>query len=395
MERVAPWLRAVNTVLTPAVAGRRKKVDRLIERAVRDAEQRTGSTARGDDEFTDDMRALLHAYADVPGLTPVGWLSAVQEVTDRIENRLRIRKLHALNPEIADERIDRPIVVTGIPRTGTTHLQRLLAAPAGHRAPLLHQLMHPDLPTAPDHDHRRRTERTVDAMHKAVPTFGALYDMHPDKPDSCIWVLPHGIGHLVRIHPPGYVQWMLDRDAAPDYRYLKQTLQVLQHGSPRRRWVLRAPAHLWSLGPLMKTFPDAQIVWTHREPADALASLCSMTETAMAVNTTEADPADIGRLWLGLLATGTDRARTERARLPAYAVLDVPYRHLTTEAPREVPALFQRLGLPWGLAEQAALDAALATRPRGHRYDLARYGLGQAEVDYALADYKRIYDSFL
>jgi hypothetical protein len=390
MERVAPWLRAVNTVLTPAIAGRRKKVDRLIERAVREAEDRTDSTAHGDDEFIEDMRALLTGYADVPGLTPMGWIGASQEITDRLANHLRIRKLHALDPDIADQRIDRPIVITGVPRTGTAVLQRLLAAPDAHRAPLLHELMHPGEPE----DGRRRTERMVDAQRRAVPTFGGIYDMHPDKPDSCVWVLPHGIGHLVRVHPPGYVQWMLERDYTADYRYLKQTLQVLQHGQPRRRWVLRAPAHLWNLGALMKTFPDAQIVWTHRDPATALASLCSMTETATALNTTDADPRDIGRMWLGLLATGIDRARAERARLPAYTVLDVPYRHLTGQS-EQLPALFQRLGVQWGQAEQAALGTAKAARPHGHRYDLARYGLGQAEVDHALADYKRIYGGYL
>ncbi|GAA2276968.1 sulfotransferase [Glycomyces scopariae] len=394
MERVAPWLRAVNTVLTPAIAGRRKKVDRHIERAVREAETRTDSTAHGDDDFIEDMRVLLHAYAAVPDLTPLGWLTASQEVTDRIENRLRIRKLHALDPDTADERIDRPLIVTGLPRTGTAVLQRLLAASQGLRAPLLHELMHPDFPDAPDTDARRRTERVVDVQRRAVPTFGDLYDMHPDRPDSCVWVLPHGIGHLVRVHPPGYVQWMLDRDYTPDYRYLKQTLQVLQRGRPRRRWVLRAPAHLWNLGALMKTFPDARIVWTHRDPATALASLCSMTETAMALNTTEQHPHDIGRLWLGLLATGTDRARAERARLPAYTVLDVPYRHLTGQTDR-LPELFARLDVPWGRTEQDALTTALATRPTGHHYDLARYGLGPAEVDHALADYERIYGAFL
>ncbi|MQM24828.1 sulfotransferase family protein [Glycomyces albidus] len=395
MERVAPWLRAVNTVFTPAIAGRRKKVDRLIERAVREAEGRTGSTAHGEEHFVEDLRFLLRSYADTPGLTPLGWIGAVQEITDRLENRLRIRKLHALNPEIADERIDRPIIVTGVPRTGTAVLQRLLAAPAGHRAPLLHELMHPGLPGTPDEDRRRRAERAVEAVQRAIPSFSGIYDMHPDRPDSCVWVLPHGIGHLVRVHPPGYVQWMLDRDYTPDYRYLKETLQVLQHGAARRRWVLRAPAHLWNLGALMKTFPDAQVVWTHRDPAVALASLCSMTETAMALNTTEADPKDIGRMWLGLLATGVDRARTERSRLPAYTVVDVPYRHLTGEARHQVPALFERLGLRWGPDERAALESALASRPRDHRYDLARYGLGSAEVDHALADYKRIYGAFL
>lgn len=388
MERVAPWVKAVNTVLTPAIAGRRKKVDRLLDRAVREAVHRTGSTAHGEDAFIEDMRVLLRGYADIDGLTLTGWVGIQQDLTDRLENRLRIRKLHALNPEIADEPISRPIVVTGVPRTGTAMLQRLLAAAAPHRAPLMHELQHADLDGA---DHQRRSERVVDGLGKAVPTFGTIYNMAADKPESCVWVLPHSIGHLVRAHPPGYVQWMLERDYTADYRYLKQTLQVLQHGRPRRRWVLRAPAHLWNLGALVQAFPDAQIVWTHRDPATALASLCSMTETAMSMNTSETDPHEIGRTWLGLFATGIDRARAARRRMPVYAVLDVPHRYLTDDARDRMPELFERLDAPWGPTERHALDAALAGRPTGHRYDLAHYGLTERDVDRALADYKRTF----
>lgn len=393
MEPVSHWLKAVNTVLAPAIAGRRKKVDRLLDRAVREAEDRTGSTAHGEEAFVEDMRVLLAGYADIHGLTLTGWVGIQQEVTGRLENRLRTRKLHALNPEIADEPISRPIVVTGVPRTGTTMLQRLLAAPAAHRAPLMHELMHADLETGDDH--MRRAERAADFLNKAVPTFGAVYDMDPRKPEADVWTLPHGIGHLVRAQPPGYVQWMLERDYSADYRYLKQTLQVLQHGRPRRRWILRAPAHLWNLHALVKAFPDAQILWTHREPAEALASLCSMTETATGMTTCELDPHEIGRTWLGLFATGLDRARAARARMPAYSVVDVPYRDLTDRARDHLPFLFEHLEAPWGRIEADALEAALANRPTGHEYDLARYGLTESEVDGALADYKRTFKQFL
>ena len=159
--------------------------------------------------------------------------------------------------------------------------------------------------------------------------------------------------------------------------------------------MLRAPAHLWNLGALVKAFPDAQILWTHRDPAEALASLCSMTETATGMNTGEIDPHEIGRMWLGLFATGLDRARAARARMPEYAVVDVPYRDLTYAAHERLPQLFDHLGAPWGRTEQDALNAALTARPTAHRYDLARYGVTPGEVDQALGDYKRAFASLL
>lgn len=394
MERVAPWLKAVNTVLTPAIAGRRKKIDRSLDRAVHEAERRTGSTARGDEAFVEDMRVHLARHADIESLTATGWMALLQDVTDRLENRLRVRKLHALNPEIADEPIARPIVVTGLPRTGTTVLQRLLAAPEAHRAPLLRELVHADLDGAPA-DPRRRAERSVEAVRRAVPTFADVYDLDPDKPDSCVWVLPHGIAPLVRAQPPGYPQWMLERDYTADYRHLKQTLQVLQHGRPRRRWVLRAAAHLWHLGDLFRAFPDAQVVWTHRDPAAALGSLCSMSETATALSDADVDPYALGRMWLGLCATGLDRARAVRARMHPSSFVDVPFRHLTEDAHRRIPELFDHFEAPWGTGEQAALNAALTGRPPQRDHDLARYGLTAGEVDQALSGYKRAFGSLL
>jgi hypothetical protein len=98
---------------------------------------------------------------------------------------------------------------------------------------------------------------------------------------------------------------------------------------------------------------------------------------------------------LGLFATGLDRARAVRRRLPAYSVIDVPFRHLTDDAREYMPQLFDRLGAPWGSAEADALDAALVRRPTGHRYDLARYGLTEGEVDQALAEYKRAFAPLL
>ncbi|WP_026931818.1 sulfotransferase family protein [Glycomyces tenuis] len=393
MHRVAPWLKAVNTVLAPTVAGRRGKVDKVVERAVRTAEAKTDGTASGDERFIEEMRFLLGCFAEVDGLTPSGWAGTVGDVTTRLENRFRIRRLHARHPEIADEPIERPIVVVGMPRTGTTVTHHVLASPAAHRAPLMWELLHTDLGDIPEEtraEYIKRAARVAEGAVKAAPIMRHIHLLGAEHPEECVFVLPHGLLYLVRAHMPRYEQWMLDRDYTPDYQYLKQALQVLQHGRERRRWVLKSPAHLWNLDVLLKVFPDAQVVWTHRDPAAVLGSMCSLAETSMSVHMHRVDPHQIGRTWLGVLATGVGRAFAARRELPEDTLVDVPHRHLTEAPGRRLPELFERLGATWGEEERRSLEGLL-DRPggSGHHYELSRYGITDAEIERAFGDYRR------
>ncbi|WP_026923777.1 sulfotransferase family protein [Glycomyces arizonensis] len=398
MQRVAPWLKAVNVVLAPTIANRRNKVDKAIDRAVRAAEAKTDGTASGDERFIEEMRFVLSCFADVDDLTPIGWMGTVGDLGTRLENRFRIRKLHAQHPEIADEPIERPIVVVGMPRTGTTVTHRVLAAAEAHRAPLMWELLHTDLgdiPEATRAEYLKQAAKVAEGAAKASPAMRSIHTLGAEEPEECVFVLPHGLIYLVRARMPRYEQWMLDRDYTPDYQYLKQALQVLQHGRERRRWVLKSPAHLWNLETLLKTFPDAQVVWTHRDPATVLGSMCSLAETSMSAHVRNPDPHQIGRTWLGMLATGVGRATAARRNLPEDTLIDVPYRHLTEAPGRRLPDLFERLGAPWGERERRGLEGLLAHRGggSGHRYELSRYGIADAEVEQAFGDYGRFVDS--
>ncbi|MCH7229824.1 sulfotransferase [Glycomyces sp. L485] len=392
MHRVAPWLKAVNVVLTPTIVNRRNKVDKVIDRAVHEAEVKTDGTASGDEQFIEDMRFLLRCFADVDGLTPAGWVGTAGDIASRMENRFRIRKLHAQHPEIADEPIERPVVIVGMPRTGTTLTHHVLAQGADHRAPLMWELLHCDLGDIPEDvraKYIKQAEQMVAGAEKASPMMVKIHKLGADKPEEDVFVLPHGLIYVVRAHMPRYEQWMLDRDYTADYQYLKQALQVLQYGRERRRWVLKSPAHLWSLETLLKVFPDAQIVWTHRDPATVMGSMCSLAETSMSVHVRDPDPHQIGRTWLGMLATGVGRARAARRNLSDDTIIDVPYRHLAEEPAERFPELYAWLSAHWGTAERRSLDQARtrAGGGGGHVYDLARYGISKREIQQAFGDY--------
>lgn len=129
-----------------------------------------------------------------------------------------------------------------------------------------------------------------------------------------------------------------------DYAYLKQAIQVLQYGRPRRRWVLTSPMHLAHLPELLTVFPGATIVWTHRDPVAAIGSVCSMVEITRALHVRRPDPHTIGRTWLDLPASAVAHARAARADATGVPFVDVPYAWLAAEPHARVPELYDRIG---------------------------------------------------
>ncbi|MFJ9567697.1 sulfotransferase family protein [Streptomyces fuscichromogenes] len=381
-------LTLANLLLGPGFRARRapdRAFDRLLDAA--------GST-EDDERFTDGFRHLLRCWAAAEHLTPVGWLSARGHVGRHLANRARIRRLLAAHPEIEREPVERPVFVVGLPRTATTLTHGILSLSADHRCPLLWELLTPDLELPP-----RETEQAITAARRLVgginlfsPRFRHIHNLRAEGPEECTFALPHTVMPLSQAEIPEYLPWHETHDFGADYRYLKQIYQVLQHGRPRRRWVLKSPLHLENLDALRAVFPDATIVWTHRDPATAVASFCSLVEHGMAVNTRPLDLHWIGATWLELLARSAARGLASRAKIPRESLVDVPYSWLGSDPAAGAPKLYAAVGAAWTEADAARLPAAVA-RPRGsrvHSYDLARYGLGRADVDAAFAEYNAL-----
>ncbi|MFC7813491.1 sulfotransferase family protein [Streptomyces sp. NPDC057367] len=216
--------------------------------------------------------------------------------------------------------------------------------------------------------------------------------MTAEGPEECAFALPHALVPLSSARIPEYQAWHYERDFVADYRHLKQVYQVLQYGRPRRRRILKSPMHLENLDALHTVFPDATIVWTHRDPVTVVASFCSLVEHGMAVSTRPVDPRGIGATWLELLSRSATRGLAARAAIPRQSLVDVPYSWLGTDPAAGAPRLYAAVGARWTGAEAARL-AAVAARPKGtrpHRYELSRYGLTRADVESAFAEYNAL-----
>ncbi|MCC3762604.1 sulfotransferase [Glycomyces sp. TRM65418] len=393
LRRTSRTLPAINLVLRlfqrrtdPGAA-----YDRLLDR--HDIDE------AADPGFHAGMRVLLGQAAAVDNLSPLGWFSFYSDVEGRLRNRARIRGLLDQYPEIRRTPIRAPIIVVGLPRTATTLTHHILAGVKGVRGPQLWELMHTSL-ALPDHE-RRQVIRSVDAAMSMVTRLApAMRVIHPQRatlPDECAFFLPHGEQHLARAPMPAYEHWLrTEHDFAPDYAYLKEGLQVLQYGRPATRWVLKCPTHLGRLPLLMSQFPDATIVWTHRDPVTVMGSICSLVETSRAMHLRrlgDADRRDIGRMALTTMSGLVERARTDRLTIPPAQIIDVPYPLLTADPLAVIEQLYGLLGLRWTDTD-AERVASVERRGTGrrHEYGLDQYGVTEADIAAAFGDYAGLAD---
>ncbi|MCH7229974.1 sulfotransferase [Glycomyces sp. L485] len=390
MRRISAITPVVNAALAPLTIGRRDP-DRAFDRLLDQAVKASGGTAVGDEVFIEDFRFLLRDFAAVEGLTSIGWLSAIGDIRSRLENRLRIRRLHATLP-LRFGVIERPIVVVGLPRTATTLTHNIIARSEAHRAPLLWEWMHTDLPMEPAAEQQviRSTRRAMRTVLRLAPAFWSIHPQDPERPDEDPFLLPHGSQHLARAPLPDYERRLADRDFGADYDYLKQALQVLQHGRPHKRWVLKSPTHLENLPELVRVFPDCTIVWMHRDPVTIVGSICSLVETSTRLHVRNPRLDEIGKMCLRLLERLIDRARES---LPAIKdrVIHVPYDWLCSDPHQAVPRLYDLVGANWTGEDADALDGVLARpdRARLHEYEIARYGLDTTTIEAAFGNYGR------
>ena len=398
MSRTTRASKILNTVLAP-VGQAREDPAKAWANAVEQVEQAAGAQDRA---FADGLGVVVTSTAEEPRLTPLGWTFALNAVKERYANRLRINKLLDERPEIADEPITDPVFVLGLPRTATTLTHRILAASPAHRGPLLWEMMHTGLE---DPAVAEREIKRLDQGNRMLTKLFApgLKDMHPtqaERPEESLMLLPHGpFWSLMHCSVPSYRKWFAQRtaqDRIGDYEYLKQGLQVLQHGRERKRWIVKYPGHMNDMATIKTVFPEATFVWTHRDPTAVVGSTCSLVETMWAMYQKDPDPLEVGQLVLDTMVEWVENALEARLSLPPSAIVDVPYHALSADPHTEVPRLYAAIGARWSASDADTLDEVVARPPgsRPHRYDLTDYGLRTEQITEKFSAYLSLINSF-
>lgn len=351
----------------------------------------TGLEDLGDEQHEEGLRVLLEDYAGAAGLTPVGNHRLRGSVKGLLVAKLLAQQGFADHPEHADVPIERPVFVTGLPRSGTTLLQRLLTA--GPRAQGLEQWL-ADLPQPrpprsswDDHPIFAAMQTGYRAFHEANPELAGIHYSDAASHEECWRLLQHAgtsAAFETQAYTPAYASWLQDADWAPAYRHHRRLLQLIGLHDAEKRWVLKNPSHLYSLDALLEEYPDALVVVTHRDPVTCAASMCSLAEASTRGTSTVFVGETIGRTQVDLLARQQERYRASRSTRPE-AFLDVAYEDLVADPLAVVEQVHAAAGMAWDDAVQAAVRTELEESRSGpraprHSYALADYGLTEQQV---------------
>jgi hypothetical protein len=361
------------------------------EALIAEAVAQTGLDDFGGTELLDGLGVLAEALDTEAELSGFGAVAVRAQIVGALANRLRIVDYAGLHPDVADERIDSPLIVVGMFRAGTTLLSQLLDQDPANRALLSWEAADSVPPPKPGElrvGPRVEAVRAGQAFLSQVnPALNAVHHEEADQATECLGVLAQDFKSLlweaVAIVPT-YSAWLDTADHLSAYRHHRRVLQVLQHGGARGRWTLKSPHHALALEALTTVYPDARLVVLHRDPTVLCASVCSLIRTLSATFTDADHVRWIRRRWPDVLEQCIDRLAAFRTAHPEQPVIDVQYAELMRDPVATVAAVYEAAGSP--LDEQAAarMSAYLAANPKGrygtHRYDLSEFDLNQAEI---------------
>ena len=365
---------------------------------MRQATESTGLADFGPDHFREPLGQLVTAMNEEAQLNEAGRAVQSARIVNALENRLRRQRLMARHPEIADEPVDVGAVIVGMPRTGSTMLQRLLAASPHATAMQWWETIFPlprDETGEADIAARKADAKALaDQLVGASAGFEAIHPMDAFAHDEELPLIEQSFMSNIpesMMYLPGYGEWLLKADQRPAYGELIEWLKILQWQKPERagrKWILKAPHHLTAVGTVLDVFPDAAIVMTHRRIDHVMASYASMIGSLTGGNT-DADMRVLqARHWSQRLARNLRDLMAARADVPGRFV-DVHYRDLLAQPIAHAERIFAAAGIDADSSDRAAwqgwLDGNRRDNRPSHKYDLADFGLDAAELrrDYA------------
>ena len=346
---------------------------------------------------------LTDAIESEAQLSTFGTMATSTRLLGVLRSRLRHQAMLEQHPEILDISVDRPIIVTGLQRTGTTFLHRLLASDPRLRGLRSWEALAPTPPQTGRDNRRRQALVSERVLQYIAPDFFAVHPVEADAPEEDVLLLDQTLLSTVAestVRVPSFAAWVRTQDQAPAYSMLRELMQSLwwQEPAPEHadrqaaQWVLKTPHHLEFLDDLLAEFPDAVIVHTHRDPLTTVASFSSMIAHGRGVMSDDVDPHDVGAHLLATLSGMVANAMATRERIGDDRFIDVHYDDLLTDPVATVGQITAQAGLPQAASQQQAVESRRASsgqhRFGRHVYDLADFGLSDDDVRAAFVDYR-------
>ena len=366
---------------------------------VAEATARTGTPAGGL-PFLGNLGRLVESCRSTAGLNSTGATVLHKAAVRHLRNLITLQAYVEAHPASLAVPLRTPLVVTGLPRTGTTLLHNLLAVDPAHRVLRLWEALSPvpasgDGPDPAATEQRARAARWLEAFYGMVPEFRAIHGASPDGPEECDALLQNSFAsqHFDDMFDArDYSTWLATASLDHEYRHYAQQLRVLAVTTPPgTTWALKSPSHLGHLDALRRALPGCTVLVCHRHPREAVASYASLILALRRPYSDAASPEVVGGQALTRAATAMDRALAVREASRPGAFIDVSYPRLVADPVGTMGVVYERLGRPFGPDVEGRMRRWAAANPQHkhgpHRYDLATFGLTGATVDAAFATY--------
>ncbi len=383
-----PVLTPLQQAAMKAVAG--IEVDLSEQGILDEARAQTRLSDFGADDFRARLQIWLRALSEDSDLGPIGRIGCRRDIVRYAVNRLRFEDLLRRHPEILEVEIRAPIIIAGLPRSGTTHLLNLIAADSRLRSLPYWESLEPvpipgESPGEDGVDPRLVRCRAQYAQQDAMmPLLKNMHDMTPEHVHEEIELqgLDFSSYELEWIATvPRWRDYYVAHDQRPHYAYMRRVLQALQWMSGPDRWILKSPQHLEQLGPLIETFPDATVVLTHRDPVSVIQSAITMLTYGDRIRRRRVDPSAVAEYWIDRIEKLLRACVRDRDLLPADRSLDVVFHEFMADDVAMVARIYEIAGLEMTRGARAELDAYMAANPRGRHGQIVYDLLGDFGVD--------------
>jgi len=390
-EQSAPGIRIddlAHPVLSPIQSLAKEGAGKIpvsfdVEAILEQARRETGLAHFGRDDFQERLSVWLLAVEEDTELGAVGRVGVFRDIVRYAKNRLRFEDLLARHPEILDESITRPIIIAGLPRSGTTHLLNLIAADTRLRSlpywESIEPIPIPGEAAGKDGGDPRlaRCREHYAQQDMVMPLLKNMHDMAPEHVHEeielqCLDFSSYELEWTATV--PRWRDYYLGQDQRPSYAYMKNVLKALQWLRGPRRWILKSPQHMEQLGPLIDTFPDATVAITHRDPVSVIASAVTMLCYGDRVRRTRVDPPAVAAYWIDRVEKLLRACVRDRDLIAPAHSLDVRFHEFMADDIATVERIYALADLEMTTNARRELDAYMAANPRGKHgrilYDL-------------------------
>ena len=376
----------------------------LLEQAV-DA---TGLDDFGDRWFERPFDVLLDSVRHEAQLNAAGDFSAMKMFHHVLRDRLYTQMWFARHPEILARPLKNPVVIVGPMRSGTTRLHRLLASDKRFAhlrsfetiSPVPRPEFEAVLAGEAEDFRPKLASRILKVARLANPRTLSIHPTGAFEPEEELGLVAasmYGMKWEAQWHVPGYSEWCAGESAVPAYRHMANLLRLIgwsQQESSLRPWILKTPQHMLDLPALLEVFPDARLIFTHRDPRQVVGSAASLAWNQTTIYTDRVSPEETGRQWLDKTEQMIAKMRSARDAIPRERMIDVQYEDMERDWRETMERVYRFLGLdmePAVPAMQRYLDRSANLKRNPHRYSLEEFGLSEGEVNERFADYTETY----